>query len=46
MTCLLAYIFFGIVLVARATNHWHADLPNHVYQYLVPRVNDFSHMGM
>src|SRR5579863_8322980 len=44
MTCLLAYIFFGIVLIARVTNHWHADLPNHMYQYLVPRVNDFSHM--
>jgi hypothetical protein len=46
MTCLLAYIFFGIVLFARVTNHWHADLPNHVYQYLVPRVNQFSHPGM
>jgi polyferredoxin len=46
MTCLLAYIFFGIVLVARITNHWHADLPSHVYQYLVPRVNEFSHPGM
>lgn len=46
MTCLLAYLFFGIVLYARITNHWHADLPNHVYQYLVPRVNEFAHMGM
>jgi polyferredoxin len=46
MTCLLAYIFFGIVLVARITNHWHADLPNNVYQYMVPRVNQFSHPGM
>jgi len=46
MTCLLAYIFFGIVLYARITNHWRADLPNHVYQYLVPRVNEFTHMGM
>ena len=46
MTCLLAYIFFGIVLYARVTNHWRADLPHHVYQYLVPRVNQFSHPGM
>ena len=46
MTCLLAYIFFGIVLYARVTNHWRADLPNHVCQYLVLRVNEFSHAGM
>ena len=46
MTCLLAYIFFGVVLYARITNHWRADLPKHVYQYLVPRVNEFSHLGM
>jgi len=46
MTCLLAYIFFGIVLYARVTNHWRADLPKHVYQYLVPRVNELSHPGI
>jgi len=46
MTCLLAYIFFGIVLFARVTNHWRADLPKHVYQYLVPRVNELDHPGM
>jgi hypothetical protein len=46
MTCLLAYIFFGIVLYTRITNHWRADLPNHVYQYLVPSVKEFTHMGM
>jgi polyferredoxin len=46
MTVLLAYIFFGIVLYARVTNHWRADLPNDVYQRLVPRVNQFTHPGM
>jgi polyferredoxin len=46
MTCVLAYIFFGIVLYARVTNHWRADLPREVYQQLVPRVNELSHPGM
>ncbi|KAA6462945.1 4Fe-4S binding protein [Acidobacteria bacterium AB60] len=46
MTCLLAYIFFGIVLYARVTNHWRVDLPDHVYQYLVPRVEELSHGAM
>jgi polyferredoxin len=46
MTCMLAYIFFGIVLYARVTNHWRADLPREVYQHLVPRVNELSHPGM
>jgi polyferredoxin len=46
MTCLLAYIFFGIVLYARVTNHWQADLPHAVYQELIPRVSQLSHPGM
>lgn len=46
VTFVLAYIFFGIVLYARATNHWHADLPRDVYMHLVPRVNQFGHPGM
>jgi polyferredoxin len=46
MTCVLAYIFFGIVLLARATNHWRADLPREIYLELVPRVNELSHPGM
>ncbi len=46
MTCILAYIFFGIVLFARATNHWHADMPREIYLHLVPRVNEITHPGM
>jgi len=46
MTLLLAYIFFGIVLYARVTNHWRADLPHEVYQHLIPQVNQLSHPGM
>ncbi len=46
VTCVLAYIFFGVVLYARATGHWRADLPREVYLELVPKVNEFSHPGM
>ena len=46
MTLLLAYIFFGIVLYARVTNRWRADLPHEVYQHLIPQVNQLSHPGM
>jgi hypothetical protein len=46
MTFVLAYIFFGIVLYARVTDHWRSDLPREVYQQLVPRVSELSHPGM
>ena len=46
VTCILAYIFFGLVLYARVTNHWKADLPREVYMHLVPRANELSHPGM
>ncbi len=46
ITFVLAYIFFGIVLYARVTNHWRSDLPREVYLHLVPRVNELSHPGM
>jgi polyferredoxin len=42
----LAYIFFGLVLLARSTNHWHTDLPKSVYMQLVPRANQLTHPGM
>lgn len=46
VTCAIAYMFFGVVLYARATNHWNADLPREVYMHLVPRANVLSHPGM
>lgn len=46
MASALAYIFFGVVLYARATGHWKTDLPREVYMHLVPRANDLSHPGM
>jgi len=42
----LAYIFFGVVLFARATNHWQTNLPQSIYMQLVPRANQLTHPGM
>ena len=42
----LAYIFFGLVLFARATNHWQTILPQSVYMQLVPQANSLTHPGM
>jgi len=46
LTCILAYIFFGMILFARATSHWQTNLPREVYQNLVPHVSDVSHPGL
>ena len=46
VTCILAYIFFGMILYARATGHWHTHLPRAVYSHLVPRANSLTHPGM
>jgi polyferredoxin len=43
VTCAIAYLFFGIVLFARATGHWKTDLPRQVYMELVPNANQLSH---
>jgi polyferredoxin len=43
---ILAYIFFGVVLFARATNHWQTNLPQSIYMQLVPRANQLTHPGM
>lgn len=46
VACVLAYLFFGFVLFARATNHWNSDLPREVYLQLVPRANQLTHPGI
>ncbi len=46
VACLIAYIFFGMVLLARATNHWQTHIPNEVYLDLIPHANDVTHPGM
>jgi polyferredoxin len=43
MTFGIAYIFFGVVLFARATGHWKTDLPREVYMELVPNASQLSH---
>lgn len=46
MTAILAGIFFGAVLFARATNHWRTNVPSAVYQQLVPNANAAAHPGL
>ena len=43
---ILACIFFGIVLFAKATGHWQTNLPREMYLDLVQHVNDATHPGM
>jgi polyferredoxin len=43
---ILAYIFFGMVLFARVTNHWQMSMPQSVYMQLVPHANAVTHPGM
>jgi len=45
MAAIIAFIFLGTVLVARATNHWQSQVPNSVYQKLVPNANLATHPG-
>jgi len=46
VAAMLAYIFFGVVLWARVTNHWQTNIPRSVYMQLVPHANELSHPGM
>ncbi|HET6170122.1 MAG TPA: 4Fe-4S binding protein [Terracidiphilus sp.] len=43
---IIAYIFLGVILLARATNHWQTDIPRAVYMNLVPHVKEVSHPGI
>lgn len=46
VAAVLGYIFFGLILFARVTNHWHTDMPRAVYMDLEPRANQLTHPGM
>jgi polyferredoxin len=46
VVCILAYIFFGIVLFARATSHWQTNIPDSVYMNLVRHADEVTHPGM
>ncbi len=41
----VAYIFFGAILIARATGHWQSNIPQDVYINLVPYADQVTHMG-
>jgi hypothetical protein len=45
MAAIIAFIFFGSVLIARATNHWRTNIPSSIYQELVPNPNQATHPG-
>jgi polyferredoxin len=45
MAAIIAFIFLGTVLIARATNRWQTQVPNSVYQKLVPNANLATHPG-
>ena len=46
VAAVIAYLFFGAVLLAHVTNHWQTHLPRTVYMQLVPNANQLSHPGM
>jgi polyferredoxin len=46
VACLLAYLFAGMVLLARASSHWQTHIPNDVYIDLIPQANQVTHPGM
>lgn len=43
VAALLAVIFFAFVAIARLTHHWQTEIPNSVYQQLVPNADQFNH---
>lgn len=45
VAAIIAFTFFGFVLTARATGHWHTNVPREMYMYLVPHANEASHPG-
>lgn len=46
VAAILAYIFFGFVLLARATNHWQTNIPRSVYMQLLPHADQATHPGI
>ncbi|MGB7548463.1 MAG: 4Fe-4S binding protein [Terracidiphilus sp.] len=46
VTGILAYIFFALILFAKATSHWQTNMPRAVYMSLVPHADEAAHPGM
>jgi polyferredoxin len=42
----IACLFFGLILYAKATGHWQTNLPREMYLELVPHSNEAAHPGM
>ena len=42
---ILAVLFFGTILIARATGHWQTNVPRAIYQELIPNANLAAHPG-
>lgn len=36
-------VFFGLVGYAKVSGHWHSDIPNAVYERLVPNAAEYAH---
>jgi polyferredoxin len=45
MAGILAFFFFSMILIARATSHWQTHVPDDVYQELVPNADLATHPG-
>ncbi len=43
VAAVLAILFFSLIGLARATDHWQTHLPRSVYQQLVPHADDYNH---
>lgn len=43
---ILAFIFLGAILYARATGHWQTPTPRDLYFELVPHADEATHPGM
>ena len=46
VAAVLACIFLGLVVVAKATGHWQTNLPCDVYMGLVSHAREAGHPGM
>ena len=46
VVAVLACIFLGLVVVAKATGHWQTNLPRDMYMDLVSNAREASHPGM
>jgi polyferredoxin len=43
---LIAALFCGFVLAARATDHWQTHIPDAVYRQLIPNAGQLAHPGL